>query len=422
MKTTVARASAASVVVCLTAFVQAVAAGSRGTPQERRASQAISQFLASVELAEAATTFDHDHDGVVDMTVYPLKTTAPDLDTKYTTLQEELAGGKVLLKEDPALVTPSRNNPPGSYPVVAQIIGGGYSSYGSYYPRGGLIGGGWQSRGFRSGGILGGYPYGGGYRPGGYGPGYRPGDYRPGGGYYRPGYRNAPWRPGTFKNLAVGAQIPPSSSTVAPKADLPVDALCFEKWRLIEQSRLQGRPEYFRYVGLASPYIRKQLVSFANQANIHIAIETELRILGVDSPTKALIDIFADPRIRQVIDYYLANGKHLLDGNKDISGMVVTDGYRILAADVYSSPRLFEKMVPQLIQSAAVGVCRSEPIRRKTTKQDVKKFLDTLKHVSRVKAETPQSYRFFATTLIGAAELLGDETSGIPVHIEAYPR
>ena len=71
-----------------------------------------------------------------------------------------------------------------------------------------------------------------------------------------------------------------------------IDALCFEKWRLIEESRFRGEPEHFSYVGMASPFIRQKLIRFPNQTNIHIAIEEELRRLRVYSRTGALADIF----------------------------------------------------------------------------------------------------------------------------------
>ncbi len=143
-----------------------------------KAKHIITNFLSSVELGKDVYDFDHDEDGIVDMYIYPLKTTNPDLETKYITLEEASNKKQIILKENTRVI-PNRNNPQGGYPILAQYSGSVYgatstqypgSGYGpSYYPRGGMLGGGWQGRGFGSGGVLGGYGSGGnrGY------PGYR---------------------------------------------------------------------------------------------------------------------------------------------------------------------------------------------------------------------------------------------------------
>ncbi|NIP32274.1 MAG: hypothetical protein GTN59_17640, partial [Candidatus Dadabacteria bacterium] len=76
----------------------------------------------------------------------------------------------------------------------------------------------------------------------------------------------------SFENIkAKHLSLDSSNNNIETK----VDALCFEKWRLIEESRFRGQPIHFSYVGMASPFIRKELISFPNQINIHIAIEKE---------------------------------------------------------------------------------------------------------------------------------------------------
>jgi len=277
-----------------------------------KAKQIITKFLSSVELGKDVYDFDHDKDGVVDMYIYPLITTNPDLETKYITLEEASNKRRIILKEDPR-VSPNRDNPQGSYPVLAQYSGSGYGAtftqypnfgYGpSYYPRGGMLGGGWQNRGFGSGGILGGYGYGG-YR--GY-PGYR--------GYGRFGFKEEDFEENDFRKVAAVAMEDFSFESIKAKylsldssnnnIETKVDALCFEKWRLIEESRFRGQPIHFSYVGMASPFIRKQLISFPNQINIHIAIEKELRKLGVYSRTMAFADVFKNKDIKEVINDYV---------------------------------------------------------------------------------------------------------------------
>lgn len=290
------------------------------------------------------------------------------------------------------------------------------------------MGGGWQGRGFGSGGILGGY--GRGYSPGGgYNRGYR------GYGGIRGGYglREKAFSGTDFGKIVAAGEfdladtkpghpnLKPSEPVRAP--ELEVGALCFEKWRLIEQSRLSGAPEYFSYVGLASPFIRKQLVLFPNQTNIHISIENELRRLGVHSETKALADALRHESIKKVIDYYIAASKDVLGENKDISGMIITKQNRILCADAYSSPSLFKKMFSQLMQSAAIGACLvDKKSGRALSRDDIEEFLLQLKNVQKIKNESSQSYRLFYPRIISGAELYSDKDVTRVVHLEAYPR
>jgi hypothetical protein len=398
-----------------------------------RAKPIITEFLSSVELGKDVYDFDHNADGVIDMFVYPLKTENPDLKTKYITLEEALNKKQLVLKENQT-IRPTGDNPQGIYTIVAQFpgyrnyrqsYGSGYRGYGpgsgygpSYYPRGGLLGGGWQSRGFGSGGILGGYGDGG-WR--GY-PGY--------GSYGRFGFEEEDLRDSDFKKTVdmgdfglentelkyIGLNFSKSNPGAV------IDALCFEKWRLIEESRLRGEPKHFSYTGMASPFIRKELILFSNQINIHMAIEKELRKLGVYSRTAALVDVFRNQAMKKIINYYITNSRKVLK-DKDIAGIIVTNRNKILCADVYSSPGLFKKMYPQLMQSAALGILQKDRRSRKHLEEaDVEEFLDTLKKVEKLKKETSQTYRLFYRKIISGAELYTDKDGTRVVHLEAYPR
>jgi hypothetical protein len=358
--------------------------------------------------------------------------------------------------------------------------GGSGSGYGSsiYYGGGGMMGGGWQSRGFGSGGILGGSSgYGrggyGGYGRGGYGGGgYGRGGYG-GGGYGRGGYGRGGYGRGGyggyggygsgrggyggyrgyggsgirggfgFRNdnsgesdsktvVASGgigpartkSRSPQSTASLEPAdgAEVELGTFCFEKWRLIEESRRMGEAEFFAYVGMASPFVRKELVLFPNQTNIDLTIQKELGKLGVHSSTNALADVLKNPAIKQIINYYVAGSKEVLR-NKGISGMIVTSSNKVLCADIYSSPGLFRKMFPQLMQSAALGVCQTDKRGRKyLEKSDVEKFLRDLKQVEKVKRESSQTYRLFYPKVVSSAELYSDENGTRVVHLEAYPR
>jgi hypothetical protein len=438
------------------------------------AKQTITDFLSSVDLAGSVYTFDHDRDGTADMTVYPLKTSSPDSETQYSTLKEALSSKRVVLKEKLTAKTPTRTDPLSSYNIVAMAvgvsrttssrgrssysfgsgyrsgygsssgigfggsgfrsgrgIGGSGSGYGSpsYYQGGSMLGGGYQNRGMMRGGTMGGYPgMGGGgsyYRGGsGIGRGIR---YSPYGKDHRPNVsRDAPMIAAAIAGYSSQPRQQPASPSVVGSQqhdEIELDAFCFEKWRLIPQSRLRGDPEFFSYAGLASPHVRKQLVSVTNQTRAHSAIERELRRLGVSSETKAFTDVFKDPDIKHVIDYYTAASKKILSADKDISGLLVTSPGAILCADVYSSPALFKKMLGDLMQSAALGVYRSRDKAEKCVEAEhVEQFMDSLKNVKKLRNRAGQTYRLFYPKAVSAAELYTDQNGTRVVHIEAYPR
>ena len=121
-------------------------------------------------------------------------------------------------------------------------------------------------------------------------------------------------------------------------------------------------------------------------------------------------------------NYYITDSRKVLN-EKDIAGIIVTDRNRILCADVYSSPGLFEKMYPQLMQSAALGILQEDRRSRKRLQEaDVEEFLDTLRKVGNLKKETSQTYRLLYRRMIGGAELYSGKDGTRVVHLEAYPR
>lgn len=378
------------------------------TPQKARAAkETVTKFLSSVKLVGNAYDFDHNGDGLIDMSVFPLKTENPDLKTKYLTLEEAINKKQLILRENPKL-SDIRKETPSSYSIFAQYVGSGRP----YYPRGGMLGGGWQSRGFSRGGIMS-RGYGRDYRNRGYGGGYR--------GYSNFGNNN----PEEISLKEINFGDTRNIENLKIKRDKPerleskIDVLCVEEWRLIEESRMRGEPEFFSYAGMASPFVRKELILFPNQKNIHKIIAKELRRLNVYSRTNALTDVFENQDIKEVIDYYIANSKDVLDKNKGISGMIVTDGSKILCADIYSSPDLFRKMFSQLMQSAALGIYPGERAKRD---DDTEKFLNKLKKVEKLKKETTDSYRLCLPKIISGALLDFDKNGVRVVHLEAYPR
>jgi len=355
--------------------------------------QALPQFLASVALVGRAYDFDHDGDGVTDMSVHPLGVRHPDLHTSYTTLHHALASNALTLAENPSNYVRSSRPPQRGTSIVAATSG----TNAVYYQGGAMVSGGGQGRGFRGGGVVGG-----GSRGGGYGGRGR-------GGYGRGGYGRGGYGAGVRGAGGFGATV--------------LDVLCFEKGRIIAGSMRRGSSEFFSYAGMASPSMRKKLVLSPAQHKVDRMIVKELRKLRISSRTKALSDTLKSRDVGLTIDYYRRHANVVLSENRGASGMIITDGHgRILCADVYSSPSLFAKMFSELMQSAALGVYRKgrKPLRG-SGKGDVEDFLASMKDPRGWERCAAETYRLVSPKLVAQAMLSPDSDGPRVVHLEAYP-
>jgi len=381
----------------------------RKVPIASQSNETISGFLASVAFCRHACHFDHDGDGITDMVVYPLKTTVPDLTTKYVTLAQAVRRCELVLREHPRNYGPRRGLRIGSGArntgpnILAQYMG---SSRG-YYQGGQMLRGGGQGRGFRGGGVLGG--------------GYQGGPYIGGGGYSG-GYRGGRYGPSGYSGYGRGGgyrdRYHLRSQSAGTMPEFEMDVFCFEKGRIITESMKAGSSEYFSYSGLASPLVRKALILATNQRNIDRIIAAELHELGVASSTGAFNHVFDSQGIAAIINYYVYHTQNILDDNADVSGMIIARGDgEILCADIYSSPDLFKQMFGQLMQSGALGVCK-RTTRRGYREMNVDKFLNDIKQAQGWKRATSQTYKHISSALVSETILDGAKC----VHLEAYSR
>jgi hypothetical protein len=335
--------------------------------------------------------FDHNGDGREDLSFHPVTVRHLDSSTRYMTLQEALSNEELTLREDPSNYGPRRSTSGRSTHILAANLSGASI----YYQGGTQLGGGGQGRGLRGGGVIGAGAGRGGYRG-------------------AAGARGRPTGGRGLRGRGFGA---------AGIGGIRLDAMCFEKGRLIQQSMRSGASEFFTYAGMASPSVRKLLVLPVGQSRVDRVVASELRRLGVSSRTKSLADIFGRDSIASVVDYYVNGTKRMLSENKDICGMIVKlgDG-RILCADVYSSPSLFAKMLPQLAQSAALEVCtRRRAKRRHPSEGDVSLFVRALQGPQPWKQTSPQTHTLISRGLISQATLHSDGSTPKVVHVEAYP-
>ena len=199
---------------------------------------------------------------------------------------------------------------------------------------------------------------------------------------------------------------------------------CFEKGRNIADSMAAGSDESFAFAGMASPTVRRQLITTGTQSKAHRIIDSEFRRLGVQSETAAYHDIFKHNSIAATIRYYETQAKKIAAENPQAVGLVVADRKgNILAADIYSSPDLFRQMLPLLLQSAALEVHGNKDLSfQNTTPAPVEEFLAEIKDITAWQKKTTQSYQYVTKTLVGEGLFLADGDKENFVHLEMYPR
>jgi len=350
--------------------------------------QQISQFLASAQLGDSRYDFDHNHDGIVDMSIYPLRIENPDPGEEYITLNMAIESGELILREDP------RNY------LTTHPYGRGITSQ---VPRFGILG-------TQIGQQIIFVQVGQAYRGGGQGRGSRRG------GLYGRSERGPLERTYASSNYKSKSDI--ASLFGVGGQEFEVDVLCFEKRRSIAKSMGSGDSEFFSYAGMASPSIRKKIVLLPTQRHINKSIKKELKQFDIDSRTYALNDIFTKQDVKEILDYYAAGSRRILDEDKGASGMIVTGSERILCMDLYCSADLFEKMFPELVKSAALEVYKTQKKARYYSKTDVEAFLYDAQQARGWRRYVPQVYRHISSELIGGAVKAGPQV----VHVEMYPR
>ncbi len=358
-------------------------------------SAAIVELLSSVRLVGRHYDFDHNGDGVVDLTVHPVVARVGGPQVAFATLPEAIDGRLVTLREDPK----NYRRPGGDPKVRTSVVAASAGNTPTYYQSGSTLSGGGQGRGFGRSGTVG---RGSGTR--GYGA-----------------------RSSGRSHRSVGAAVR-SRGTVHLARDeadvLTLDALCFEKGRLIPDSMKKGASETFAYTGMASPSVRKQLVLAPRQDKVDLIIAKELKALGVVSRTGDMNAAFDHPGVAAIVDYYLNSSRHVLSENAAACGMVVARGDgRVLCADVYASRDLFAKMFPHLMQSAALEVChQGRRPRSRGSRGGVEEFLDALKQIQQWEERSPQTHALVSRRLLGQATFYVDGKQTYLVHLEAYPR
>jgi len=192
-----------------------------------------------------------------------------------------------------------------------------------------------------------------------------------------------------------------------------IDVYCFEK------ERSTGDSDYFRSANLAGPRLRYALIKRANQRRIWRLIRKELGRLEAHDPNEAFEAVYATPHVQDAVHFYVSNAADMPLRTKETVGIVVCSGDDVIGADIYTSPQLFEKMLPKLMASYSLEALDPPRSPRTLTPEYVGRFLGQAGRARkwRTRSRDPHSLYLTGGNVVGAVSFFEDDV----VHVELYP-
>ena len=216
---------------------------------------------------------------------------------------------------------------------------------------------------------------------------------------------------------------------VPPKTTLTVAVFC------VEHGRWAGRESSFS-VGhsLAGARVRQSAGRGGGQGAVWSRVEEQQKALGAPSATGALRSVHDSEAVRDQMKPYLRALSDLPDEHHKAVGVVAVVGDQIIAADLFSSRKLFETMWPDLLEAYVIDALERdgggvrEPRRRHDagftkpapSEKDVLRWLNGVRSAEMSAKDTPGDGELY--------ELTGRELSGAAlvfdcglVHVGLFP-
>ena len=220
------------------------------------------------------------------------------------------------------------------------------------------------------------------------------------------------------RTLRTDVLLPPESG----KVELPV--YC------VERGRWRGRRSSFEHnPALAAPMIRADAQADKSQEEIWSAVSGYATTLGISSETEDLTAVLDSPEVqRAVADVRNALSKSL---PRRTVGLVVAHYGRIVGADVFANPAVFQKHRDRLLGSYALDCCvrRVQPprldkemIALSLDPRHAERFLRRVLHADHAWLPTPGAGRLLRVTspsLNGMALVRRDT---VVVHAGLFPQ
>ncbi len=143
---------------------------------------------------------------------------------------------------------------------------------------------------------------------------------------------------------------------------VPLDVFCVEHGRWSgEAAFAKGRASSGGSGGfmMASPKVRARAQAKKDQSEVWKGVAEQVEANGVSTSTGDLKSVYGDRRVSRTIDSYELALKGKVPG-KEVIGVVVAISGRVVSADVFASPRLFQAYWPKLLKSYALEALSSK--------------------------------------------------------------
>ncbi|MCH7760824.1 hypothetical protein IIA15_05400 [candidate division TA06 bacterium] len=191
----------------------------------------------------------------------------------------------------------------------------------------------------------------------------------------------------------------------------------------IEQGRWTQESKYFDSIGESAHIRMRELARVTkSQDRVWREVERKRYSLKVEpSPTQAFSKILEDKDVQTNIQPYYDELSRVPDIARNIYGVVAVAGDRILVCDLFSSPRVFEKLWPKLLRSYVLDVIDrpfhgGSPSRRK-----VRDFIRETLEAETTRGETNgvgKAVEITSPSIFGSALIFKEKV----VHLDLFPR
>jgi hypothetical protein len=142
---------------------------------------------------------------------------------------------------------------------------------------------------------------------------------------------------------------------------VPLDVFC------VERGRWSGGAAFTRNRGgggdgahlMASPKVRANAQAKKDQNEVWKEVEGQATANAVSTSTGDLKSVYEDKRVSRTLEGYERALKEKISGEQVI-GVVVAIGGRVISADVFASPKLFQAYWPKMLRSYALEAISSK--------------------------------------------------------------
>jgi hypothetical protein len=158
---------------------------------------------------------------------------------------------------------------------------------------------------------------------------------------------------------------------------VPLDVFC------VEHGRWSGEAAFTRSRGsgggaahmMASPKVRANAQAKKDQNEVWKEVAGQVSANSVSTSTGDLKSVYEDKRVSRTLESYERALKERITG-KEVIGVVVAIGGRVISADVFASPKLFQAYWPKMLKSYALeAVSSKKNDSEKASVKDAEAFL-----------------------------------------------